>query len=106
MSRWVSSRSFRQVVEEHEVSAKVDEFCASLHRFDEAYEALKWELARGCGDLEGKNEATFDGKVYHLYRQDGDPMAGTPNIVVLFTYDDKQVNLVSVRVDEINSKGG
>ena len=99
MPKWVGPGLFRQVVEERRAGKKVDKLRSSFHRFDDAWEALKWLLSRNCERLDVMTR-TASGEDYHLYRQAGDPIAGTPDIVVLFTYDENQVNLIDINAEE------
>lgn len=80
MPKWIGQRLFRQVVEERDAEVKADELRESFQRFDDAYEALKWLLAKGCEELDVRTRAVGE-EVYHLYRQAGDPVAGTPDII-------------------------
>lgn len=96
MPNW---RSHRTIIEERGVSDAADQFRRKYNRFDEAFEALTWVLARKGGDVASvtKDVNAVD---YHLYRQAGDPLARTPDIVVLFTCDDDEVNLIAINAEE------
>lgn len=96
MANWLSHR---MIVEEHDVSNVADKFRKEYQRFDKAYEALSWILARH-GNRVASLTRTAGGVDYHLYRQAGDPLAGTPDIIVLFTCDDDKVVLVAMNVEE------
>lgn len=89
---WVFAR---QIVEEHSVEERVNELCDEFSRFEAAYDALKWLLARKCNTLESLRR-TVDGVQYNLYRQASDPVADTPEILVLYTHDDDQVNIIGI----------
>ena len=52
MPKWVGQRLFRQVVEERRAERKADKLRGSFHRFDDAWEALKWLLAKNCEKLD------------------------------------------------------
>lgn len=95
MPNWSTART---VVEEKAVSDAVDRFSKRYRRFAEAYEALKWLLARRCEHLPA-GMRTVGGVTYHLYRQAPDRLAGTPAIIVVYTYDHKEVVLIDLKAD-------
>jgi hypothetical protein len=66
---WVFARD---VVEEHDVSIAVDAYRQQFSRFEDAYEGLKWLLARR-GDRMGLHR-TVGNIGYRLYRQDVTPL--------------------------------
>jgi hypothetical protein len=76
----------------------VDEKASSLPQFDAAWRALEWLLARR-GDKLGIHRVV-DPTIYRLYRQAGDAIANTPEIVVLFTVDEHEVVIEAVRVTD------
>lgn len=96
MVNWFSART---IVEEASVSTAVDRFTRKYPRFDEAFEALKWLLARKCETLQG-GMRTVGGVTYHLYRQAADNLAGTPAIVIVYTYDDDEVVLIDIKAEK------
>ncbi len=96
MPRWFYAR---QIVEEQEVRDAVDQFRAQFQRFEEAFEALKWLLARKCVDVKGLSRTVY-GVKYILYRQASDPLARTPEIIVLFTYNDNEVVIIGINAKE------
>lgn len=99
MPKWVR---YRTIVEEPDVGKAVDRFKSKYPRFGEAFEALKWVLARKGNDIATSSEA--GGVVYRLYRQAGDPLANTPDIIVLFTCDDNEVMIVAVNAEKSPSE--
>lgn len=103
MPSWFVPKVIRGVVQEIKVTERVDELSQTFHRFQEAYEGLEWLLARDCENLLKFSQIkTVKGKRHYLYRQAGDPIARTPDIVVLFTYDDNQVNLIGIDAKELD----
>ncbi len=96
MPRWFHART---IVEEPEVQEAADRFRGEFQRFEEAFEALKWLLARKCDDLESLRRKVH-GMEYHLYRQAADRLAGTPEITVLYTFDDDEVSIIGVNAEE------
>ena len=97
MSGWIHAR---EIVEEQSVSGAVDEYSKQYARFDKVYLALTWLLARRCHDLPGRRPREVDGVQYYLYKMQGDPMADTPDIVILYTFNDQQVNIIAVEAQE------
>ncbi len=96
MARWFYAR---EIIEDLEAQEAADQFRVQFDRFEDAFEALKWLLARKCDEIEALRRSV-DGVEYHLYRQASDPIAGTPEIVVLYTYDDDQVTIIGLNADE------
>ena len=101
MARWLHAR---QVVEEEWAAAQADKSSKKHHRFPEAYEALKWLLARHCSKLPVATR-TVKGVQYHLYRQEGDELTVIPDITVLFTYDENRVNILALRAEKSRAVG-
>ena len=96
MARWFYAR---EIVEEESVAARADELTKSFPRFDDAYEALKWLLARRCDKLPAMTR-TVRGERYHLYRQAGNDRNDIPDIIVLFTYDENRVNVCGMEAEK------
>lgn len=96
MVNWFTART---VVQEPSVSAAVDRATAKYPRFEEAYQALEWLLARRCEKLPA-GMRTEKGVVYHLYRQGADALAGTPAIIIVYTYDHNEVVLIDLKVEK------
>lgn len=96
MSRWTLART---VVEEHAVSTEIDRATKHFERVEEAWEAAKWLLARKCDSLSSLSKSADD-TMYTLYRIAGDSLAGTPDITVLYTFDDDEVCVLGVRIEK------
>jgi hypothetical protein len=94
MPLWVTSRV---VIEEINISADADIFEQKFHRFQDAYEALKWHLARRAESLGLRSH--YKGLEYRLYRQSGDPIAGTPSLIVVYTYTVDEVTIIGLRCE-------
>ena len=86
----------RTIIEDEEVRVSVEEYHRQYPRFEEAFEALKWLLARRCDDVQTLtcNDGGID---YYIYRTSGDEIAKTPDILVLFTFDDSKVTLHGIQ---------
>jgi hypothetical protein len=82
MSLWTK---YRTVIEDPAAQEAADAFHASENRIGEAWEALKWLICRtpeiGLSNSEG----------HYLYIQDGDELAGTPIIAVVYTFTTDEV---------------
>jgi hypothetical protein len=61
-------------------------------RLEDAFDALKWWLARRPDSGEAQDDR------YWLYKQRGDPEANIPALVVLYTFDDDEVVILSALV--------
>lgn len=96
MVNWFTART---IVEEAIVQTAVDRFSKRFTRFDEAFEALKWLLARKVETLDSAMR-TVKGISYYLYRQGPDPLAGTPAIIVMYTYDADEVVLHDLKAEK------
>jgi hypothetical protein len=86
----------RTIVEEQSISTDIKTFRQRFARFDDAYDALKWTLARRADQLGLRS--SWKGIEYRLYRQDGDPIAGTPSLTVVYCYDNNEVTIIALRV--------
>lgn len=87
----------RTVVEALSVELDVRSAIKKHARFREAYEALTWLLARKCEEMVELGAMRLDDEHY-LYSQNSDPIAQTPNIAVLYTFDDETVTIVGIHV--------
>jgi hypothetical protein len=95
-------QTLRGIVEELDVSEYVDLFSEKFPRFDEAWEALKWLLSRNPEPKGSALKIMPDGASrYRAYVLAGDPLAGTPDIWVVYTSTDSEVNIMGVNAQEI-----
>ena len=94
---WISART---IVKEDDVSAECDRLTSKYDRFDELLMAIEWLLARSCDKIDSRARVV-DGIEYRLYRFGSDPVAGTPEVAVLYTYSDNEVNVVGIKAEEI-----
>lgn len=92
MPVWVRART---VIEEKNVSADIQLFRQQFARFDDAYNALQWKLARKADTLGLHSHQ--NGVDYRLYRQGSDPVALTPSLVVVYWYTKDEVTLTGLR---------
>jgi hypothetical protein len=80
---WVRLRS---IVEESAAKRAADSFMERLHRFEEAWDALKWLLSRnpyiGTAQLGDDGEQTG----YWLYVQATDIFAKTPELWIVYSF--------------------
>lgn len=97
---WVFARV---VIEEHDVASAADNYRRQFSRFEEAYDGLKWLLARRC-DRMGLYRAVGSTN-YRLYRQDSDPVAQTPSLVVVYSYDDHQITILGLTAQAYSGGG-
>ena len=82
----------RTVIEEPSVTDKIYAETEIYPRLDEAFEALKWWLAR-------KPESGYLLDDYNwLYKQKGDHTAKIPALVVIYTFDRSTVQLLHILV--------
>jgi hypothetical protein len=86
------SRTIRTVVENVSVSEVIDAEQAIYPRLDEAYDALKWWLAR----VPESGEIIDD--VNWLYMQDGDQRVNIPALVVVYTFSSREVLLKHILI--------
>jgi len=96
---WISART---VIEQQDVLVAADQYRQQLTRFDDAYEALKWLLARNCEKL--GFHRSVGATEYRLYRQAGDPAAQSPNIIITFFYNDNEVIIIGLRAEPFYQK--
>ena len=82
----------RTVIESPEVSARVDAECAIYPRLEEAFDSLKWWLARQAETAELIDD-------YHwLYKQAGNRYLNIPALVALYTFDTYAVQIISILI--------
>lgn len=77
------------------MAISIDEFSASIPRFDEAMEALKWLLARNP-QPDGSLRREVGDVWWTAYVQAGDALAKTPDIWVTYTFDANEVVIFGV----------
>ena len=64
----------------------------SLHRFEDAYRVLEWRLARKPSDA-GTPVRQLEPLNLRVHVQEADPVAGTPEIRVLYSFDRQKVDI-------------
>lgn len=85
----------REIVEEADVSAEIDTAETKFARFEDAWNGLKWLLARRGETL---GEAPRGGSANtRLYVQAGDPLADAPEIWILFKIEGEQILVSAIR---------
>lgn len=99
MAKWLHART---VVEDKAVSKAASGFEKKFDRFEEAFDALKWLLARKCDSVKS-GIRTVERTTYYLYQQASDPLAETPSIIVLYTFDDNEVRLIAINAEKTKS---
>ena len=87
----------KTIIEDHAVTSVIPLYHQKFPRFADAYEALKWNLARRADRL---GLRSFVGGVeYRLYRQASDPLAFTPALIVVFTFTANDVTILALRAE-------
>jgi len=82
----------KTVVESYEVQCKIDAEAVIYPRLEEAFDALKWWLAR-----EYESGELIDD--YHwIYKQRGDRYLNIPSLVALYTFDKNCVEIISILI--------
>lgn len=85
----------KTVVLEHGVAAKADAAKVEFRRFEEAFDALQWLLARkqdiGLSRVGSPNDE-------RVHVQESDPVAETPKIWVLFSDGNDEVRIWDINV--------
>lgn len=89
----------RTVVEEHTAAQTVDRLTQAYPRFEEAWEGLKWLLARNPV-LKGSVRKMVGTEEYRLYVLAGDAVAKTPDLWVVYTHTDAQITVLDVEARE------
>jgi len=82
----------RTVFEAASVSDKLDAERAIYPRIDDAWEALTWWLARN------PDTGVLIDDIHWLYKQRGNHELKIPALVVLYTFDHREVEILSVLV--------
>ncbi len=91
----------RTVILEHGIQEKIDECCKKFERFEQAFDALQWLLARSPD--RGKHR-TINGARWAVYVQGVDRLAKTPEIWVLYQYDDDQVTIFGLSALQVENE--
>ncbi|GGY95619.1 hypothetical protein [Novosphingobium colocasiae] len=89
----------KTIIESEETATAADEARDKFPRFEDAWQAFHWLLARRAGTLGLAPSVGHDG--LRLYVQEGDHLAGTPSIWSLFKIGDEVVEIVAVRFSEV-----
>ena len=84
----------KTVIESDSAAKSADNARSNFDRFDDAWEAFKWLLARRASSLGEAPLRSPDG--FRLYTQEGDRIAGAPEIWSVFRVDDEQVEIIAV----------
>ena len=84
------------IVLEHGAQKVVDAARKNHPRFDDAYNALEWLLARK--PKIGFSRKDNNGVKWYVHVQAGDPVAQTPEIWVLYQVEPNQVVIHAVKV--------
>ncbi|TAD73578.1 MAG: hypothetical protein EAY70_12305 [Sphingomonadales bacterium] len=85
----------REIVEEPLAASAIDDASSLFDRFDDAWEGLKWLLARKADSL---GEASRGGNAnLRLYVQAGDAIADAPEIWLLFEIENNQIVVHSIK---------
>jgi hypothetical protein len=87
---------FRSIIQEPGVSQNIDAARKNWPRLDDAWAGLEWLLARKASTLGLAREE--GGVLYRAYKQGGDSLASTPDILILFTCTDDQVIVHATRI--------
>jgi hypothetical protein len=85
----------RTIREDKSVEDALNDLSHKNPRFEEAYEALTWLLARSRDKIP-KQVRKVDGIEYNLYVQAKNPIAHTPRIRVIFTYTEDLLHIIAV----------
>lgn len=97
-------KTLRSVVEELDVAEHVDLLSEKHARFSEAWDGIKWLLAR-TPDLKGAARREGSSRNYRVFVFQGDFMADTPNIWVVYHFTENEVVILGVnasdRTDEL-----
>jgi len=83
---------YRTIKEENIVETRVNSAKTKYSRFEDAFDALKWILAR-----KPENGIKIDNKF--LYKQNGQIDSSVPEITVLYTYNENEVNILEIKFD-------
>ena len=88
----MTPRLYRTVVENYEVTQKIEAERSLYPRLREAFEALTWRLARNA-----EGGYLLDHK-HWVYKQAGSPKYNVPGLIALYIVDNHQVTILSIQV--------
>jgi len=91
----VAWQVLRSVIEDLDVSVYVDMFADRYPRFNEAWEGLKWLLSRSPTVKGSVSQIGASGE-YRSYVLAGDLLAETPEIWVVYTYNENEVRILGL----------
>ena len=91
----VNKFSMRSIIEEKNVTDKIDNLTIKHPRFDDAYRGLQWRLSREPERGFSLKEYGFPNK--YLYKTSPN-IAGISNITVIYEYDDLQVRILFIMI--------
>jgi hypothetical protein len=86
------SRTIRTVVENWSVAEVIDQGQETFPRLDEAMDALKWWLSRVPESGEIIDDCNW------LYMQDGDRRVNIPALIVVYTFNAREVLLKHILI--------
>lgn len=94
-----SARStIRTVILSQEAQRTHDDALTAFPRFDEAYQGLEWRIARSPAQGAKGRYSEALGVYVCLVVQEGNWIAETPEIWVLYTFDDQEVLIHNLNV--------
>jgi len=86
----------RTIVEESSVVEMIESERVNYSRLEELFEGLKWRLARDAEN--GVRFASSNGVDYLLIKTPNWAINGVPVITALYSYDDDQVVIYSIKI--------
>lgn len=94
----------REVECTSDAQAEVDQACEQFPRFAEMWEGLLWLLRRQPEPV-GSFRTTYSGRPFVVYCVEGDSVAGTPSVNLVYEFDDgvikiHGVNAISIEPDQ------
>jgi hypothetical protein len=94
----VTWNTLRTVVHELDVSVLVDALAERYERFGQVWDGIEWILAR-TPDLKGsaRREGSENIRIYVFA---GDELAETPDVWVVYKFDDNEVVILGVTVPD------
>ena len=89
-------QTFRTVVLNDGIDDEIDQLKDTIERFDDTYRALEWILAR---NPEIGQHRVVDGSRWYVHVQASDRLAHSPEIWVLYQFDDNEVTIFGLRAE-------